>query len=88
MRLSKSAGRTSTRKICRPVHILMAFLTTLLRYIVRDFQYSSEQIEKEREELHTADTAEKELWVSFPAQRSPVNNPLINYRRSSFGSQR
>lgn len=36
------------------------------RYIVRDFQYSADQIEKEREELHTADTAEKELWASSP----------------------
>jgi len=35
------------------------------KYIVRDFQYSSDQIEKEREELQTADTAEKELWVEL-----------------------
>ena len=34
------------------------------RYILRDFQFSADQIEKEREELQTADTAEKELWVS------------------------
>jgi len=33
------------------------------RYILRDFQFSADQIEKEREELQTADTAEKELWV-------------------------
>jgi len=35
------------------------------KYIVRDFQYSSDQIEKEREELQTADTAEKELWTEL-----------------------
>jgi hypothetical protein len=34
------------------------------RYIVRDFRYSADQIDKEREELQSADTAEKELWVS------------------------
>ena len=44
-------------------------LTTAQRYIVRDFQYSSDQIDKEREELQMADTAEKELWVSFPTER-------------------
>jgi hypothetical protein len=33
------------------------------RYILRDFQFSADQIEKELEELQTADTAEKELWV-------------------------
>ncbi len=67
MRLSKSAGRTSTKKIRRLIHPSLAFLTTLLRYVVRDFQYSSDQIEREREELQTADTAEKELWVSPPS---------------------
>jgi hypothetical protein len=76
-------------KICRPIHTLLAFShPRLLRYVVRDFRYSSDQIDKEREELQTADTAEKELWVSFASQRSLVNNPVINYRRSSFGFQR
>lgn len=46
--------------------LYLAFLTTSLRYVVRDFQYSSDQVDKEREELQTADTAEKELWVSLP----------------------
>jgi len=32
---------------------------------VRDFRYSSDQIDKEREELRTADTAEKELWTEL-----------------------
>jgi len=35
------------------------------KYIIRDYQYSSDQIEKEREELKTADTAEKELWTEL-----------------------
>ena len=53
-------------KICRPLCTLLAFLITLLRYVLRDFRYSSDQIDKEREELQNADTAEKELWVSCP----------------------
>ncbi|KAI9460255.1 hypothetical protein BJY52DRAFT_290218 [Lactarius psammicola] len=35
------------------------------KYILRDFQFSADQIEKEREELQTADTAEKELWTEL-----------------------
>ncbi|KAI0252605.1 hypothetical protein BJV78DRAFT_1274831 [Lactifluus subvellereus] len=35
------------------------------KYIIRDFQYSADQIEREREELHTADTAERELWTEL-----------------------
>ncbi|KAF8499175.1 hypothetical protein F5888DRAFT_151309 [Russula emetica] len=35
------------------------------KYVVRDFQYSSDQIDKEREEMQTADTAEKELWTEL-----------------------
>ncbi|KAI0286790.1 ATPase V1 complex subunit C [Russula aff. rugulosa BPL654] len=35
------------------------------KYVVRDFRYSSDQIDKEREELQTADTAEKELWTEL-----------------------
>jgi hypothetical protein len=31
MRLSKSAGRTSTRKSARPVHTLLAFLTHIAK---------------------------------------------------------
>ena len=34
------------------------------RYIVRDFTYSEDLIEKQREEMSAADTTEKELWVS------------------------
>ncbi|KAH8992012.1 hypothetical protein EDB92DRAFT_619642 [Lactarius akahatsu] len=35
------------------------------KYILRDFQFSADQIEREREELQTADTAEKELWTEL-----------------------
>ncbi|KAI9512668.1 hypothetical protein F5148DRAFT_1273602 [Russula earlei] len=35
------------------------------KFIVRDFQYSSDQIETEREALRTADTAERELWTEL-----------------------
>lgn len=34
-----------------------------LRFIVRDFVFSEELIEKQKEELSAADTTEKELWV-------------------------
>lgn len=36
-----------------------------LRFIVRDFVYSEEQIAKQRDELTVTDTTEKELWVRF-----------------------
>ncbi|KIY45343.1 ATPase, V1 complex, subunit C [Fistulina hepatica ATCC 64428] len=35
------------------------------KYIVRDFVYSEEQIVKQREEMETADTTEKELWTEL-----------------------
>jgi hypothetical protein len=35
------------------------------KYIVRDFVYSEEEIERQREELLDADATEKELWVSL-----------------------
>lgn len=31
--------------------------------MVRDFNFSEDLLSKEREELDTADTTEKELWV-------------------------
>lgn len=40
------------------------------RFIVREFTFSEEAIGKQREELETADTTEKELWVSGPAERA------------------
>ena len=33
------------------------------RYLVREFHFSEESLLKEREDLVTADTTEKELWV-------------------------
>jgi hypothetical protein len=33
------------------------------RFIVRDFVFSEDELVKQREELETADTTEKELWV-------------------------
>jgi hypothetical protein len=38
------------------------------RFIVREFEFSEEQVEKQKEELAAADTTEKELWVKH-------NNP-------------
>lgn len=35
------------------------------RFIVRDFVYSEEEVEKQQHELSTADTTEKELWVGI-----------------------
>lgn len=46
-----------------------SLLTTCLicyhfaRYIVRDFVWSDEVLDKQREELELADSTEKELWV-------------------------
>lgn len=44
--------------------ILSNFKLALLRFIVRDYQYSEDQIAKQQQELATADITEKELWVS------------------------
>jgi V-type H+-transporting ATPase subunit C len=35
------------------------------KYIVRDFVFSEEEVEKQRSGLEDADATEKELWVSF-----------------------
>ncbi|KAF8845406.1 ATPase, V1 complex, subunit C [Paxillus ammoniavirescens] len=35
------------------------------KFIVRDFVYSEEQIDKQREELETAEVTEKELWTEL-----------------------
>ncbi|TFK57433.1 ATPase, V1 complex, subunit C [Heliocybe sulcata] len=35
------------------------------KFIVRDFQYSEDAMAKQREELDTADTTEKELWTEL-----------------------
>ncbi|RPD63161.1 ATPase V1 complex subunit C [Lentinus tigrinus ALCF2SS1-7] len=35
------------------------------KFIVREFSFSEEAIEKQREELETADTTEKELWTEL-----------------------
>ncbi|KAF9036462.1 ATPase, V1 complex, subunit C [Hymenopellis radicata] len=35
------------------------------KFLVRDFVYSEEEIEKQREELETADMTEKELWAEL-----------------------
>ncbi|KAI0042663.1 ATPase, V1 complex, subunit C [Auriscalpium vulgare] len=35
------------------------------KYIVRDFQFSNDQLSREREELDMADTTEKELWTEL-----------------------
>ena len=40
----------------------MALLTSP-RFIVREFTFSEDAIERQREELQAADTTEKELWV-------------------------
>ena len=33
--------------------------------MVRDFTFSEDQMEREREELQLADATEKELWVRY-----------------------
>lgn len=44
------------------LHFLRS-LTSFHRFMVRDFNFSEDLLSKEREELDTADTTEKELWV-------------------------
>ena len=45
------------------LNVLLHELTAKDRFIFRDFVFSEDQIEKQREELAAADTTEKELWV-------------------------
>ena len=45
-------------------HRVQSKLIVTSRYIVREFTFSEEAIDKQREELEAADTTEKELWVS------------------------
>ena len=35
----------------------------IIRFIVRDFEFSEDLIEKQKEEIVAADSTEKELWV-------------------------
>jgi hypothetical protein len=59
--LYRSVGKTSDLifSVSRLLDLSMDF-----RYIVRDFVYSEDVLEKQRLELATADTTERELWVS------------------------
>jgi V-type H+-transporting ATPase subunit C len=64
---------------------------TKTRYIVRDFVYSEDALEKQREELETADTTEKELWVSSCVYYSDrdltvhrVQTELLRLSRTNF----
>ncbi|OBZ78841.1 V-type proton ATPase subunit C 1 [Grifola frondosa] len=49
------------------------------KFIVRDFVYSEDILEKQREELETADTTEKDLWARplchshVPAKLTPIS---------------
>ncbi|KAA1468593.1 ATPase, V1 complex, subunit C [Dentipellis sp. KUC8613] len=43
------------------------------KYIVRDYQFSEDQLEKEKDDLETADSMEKELWTE-----------LVNMSRANF----
>ena len=49
---------------------LTALPSDVTRFIVRDFVYSDEEIERARQELDTADMTEKELWVRFGTSMS------------------
>ena len=45
------------------MRIIRLYSGLVYRFIVRDFVYSQDLIEKQKEELAAADTTEKELWV-------------------------
>lgn len=57
----RNVERTSEFAIFGSLEYIRYFQSS--RFIVRDFVYSEEQIHKQREELDSADTTEKELWV-------------------------
>ncbi len=46
------------------------------KYTVRDFEWQDELVEKQREELESAGSAEKELWVSLVRDESSPFAPL------------
>lgn len=56
------------------------------RFIVRDFAYSEDLVEKQREELAVADTTEKELWVRcyFSINSSRRTNIVLDGATSAF----
>lgn len=39
------------------------------RFILRDFSFDEQALEKQRQELETVTLSEKELWVSYPPPR-------------------
>lgn len=54
-------------KYASAVHVPLARPLTSVhpRFIVRDFEFSEDQIAKQKEELAAADTTEKELWTEL-----------------------
>jgi V-type H+-transporting ATPase subunit C len=51
--------------VFRRVHDLFVQQCRENKFIVRDFVYSEDQLNKQREELETADVTEKELWTEL-----------------------
>lgn len=54
------------------------------KFIVRDFVFSEESIDTEREELEAADVTEKELWVLFFKAFDPTPLTVISDGTTSF----
>ena len=40
-------------------------LTTSIRFVLRDYSFDENALEKQRQELQTANVSEKELWVGI-----------------------
>jgi hypothetical protein len=54
------SGEQVSSAVCPPDAI---FRSISARFIIREFDFNEEEIEKQREELQIADLSEKELWV-------------------------
>lgn len=63
--------RKSYEKTSASVDVGRRNVLTLDRYILRDFSFDSEALERQRQELANSELSEKELWV-----RSFRHSPL------------
>lgn len=68
-------------RVCSALYHPLKF--TFQRYLVREFHFSEESLLKEREDLVTADTTEKELWVCPFSVLSP-HQKLINSTKTEL----
>lgn len=82
MSLCRNAGRTSAFDPCQQIAVNQN--PERCRFIVRDFVYSEEQIDRQREELELADTTEKELWVRNRTRRASPHALTFRFSRRNY----